>query len=174
VLLTACSSRATRRTGDGRWPVDTGTHLFDVAVHQIRASDAGSRSLSAGAGATLPRVLDVDDLTVFTGWAEAVAETLAHAPERIPALLADARPGAAWRSALGIADPAPNLDEAIASLSAVIEAAAPADDPPSFDAVLAASRETRLGEQPLDELVRSALRATLEQLRSRQAAAPNG
>jgi hypothetical protein len=122
----------------------------------------------------LPRVLDVDDLTVLTGWAEGVAETLAHAPERIPALLADARSGAAWRSALGIADPSPKLDKAIASLSAVIERAAPADDPPSFDAVLAASRENRAGEQPLDELVRGALRATFEQLRSRQAVAPNG
>jgi hypothetical protein len=173
VLLTACSSRATRRTGDGRWPVDTGTHLFDVAVQQIRASDGGSRTPSARAGASLPRVLDVEDLTVLTGWAEAVAQTLAHAPERIPALLADARPGAAWRSALGIADPSPPLDKAIASLSAVIDAATSADGPPPFDAVLAASRETRVGEQPLDELVRSALRATLEQLLSRQAAAPD-
>jgi hypothetical protein len=171
VLLTACSSRATRRTGDGRWPVDTGTHLFDVAVHQIHAPDAGSRSPSAPPGASLPRVLSVDDLTVLTGWAEAVAETLAHAPARIPALVADARPGAAWRSALGIADPSPKLGKAIASVSAVIEGAAPTDDPPSFDAVLAACREIRVGEQPLDELVRGALRATLEQLRSRQAAA---
>jgi hypothetical protein len=119
----------------------------------------------------LPRVLDVQDVTVLTGWAEAVAETLAHAPERIPALLADARPGAAWRSALGIADPSPQLDKAIALLSAVLEGATPADGPPSFDAVLAASRETREGEQPLEELARSALRATLEQLRSRQPAA---
>ena len=102
-----------------------------------------------------------------------MAQTLAHAPERMPALLADARPGAPWRSALGIADPSPKLNEAIASLSAVIEGATPADGPPSFDAVLAASRETRVGEQPLDEIVRSALRATLEQLRSRQAAAPD-
>jgi hypothetical protein len=171
VLLTACGSPATRRTADGRWPVDTGTHLFDVAVHQIRASDAGSRTPPARTRASLPRVLEVEDLTVLTGWAEAVAQTLAHAPERIPALLADARPGAAWRSALGIADPSPQLDKAIASVSAVIDGATPAGDPPSFEAVLAASRETRVGEEPLDELVRSALRATLEQLLSRQATA---
>jgi hypothetical protein len=172
VLLTACSSRATRRTGDGRWPVDTGTHLFDVAVHQIRASDAGSGTPPTRTPASLPRVLEVEDLTVLTGWVEAVAQTLAHAPERVPALLADARPGAAWRSGLGIADPSPQLDKALASVSAVIDGAAPAGGPPSFDAVLAASRETRAGEQPLDELVRSALRATLEQLLSRQAAGP--
>jgi len=174
VLLTACGSRATRRTADGRWPVDTGTHLFDVAVQQIRASDAGSRSPAAPARASLPRVLEVDDLTVMTGWAEGVAETLAGAPERIPAVLADARPGAAWRSALGIADPSPQLNYAIASLSAMLEEATSADGVPSFDAALAASREPREGEQPLDELVRGALRAILEQLRSRQAAAPDG
>jgi hypothetical protein len=172
VLLTASGSRAIRRTADGRRPVDTGTHYFGAAVHQIRAPDAGSTRSSADAGVALPGVLDVDDLTVLTGWAEAAAETLARAPERIPALLADARPGAAWRSALGVADPSAKLDKAIALLGAVIEGAAPADGPPSFDAVLAACRETREGEQPLDELVRSALRATLEQLVSRQAAAP--
>ncbi len=44
VLLTVCGARATRRSADGRWPVDTGTHYFDVAVHQIRASDARSES----------------------------------------------------------------------------------------------------------------------------------
>jgi hypothetical protein len=165
VLLTACGSPATRRTGDGRRPVDTGTHLYDVAVHQIHATDGGgSGSPSTRSRASLPRVLDVQDVTILTGWAEAVAETLAHAPERIPALLADARAGAAWRSALDVADPSPQLDEAIAVLSAVIEATTP----PSFDAVLAASREGRVDEQSLDELVRSTLRATLEQLLSRQ------
>src|SRR5262245_52880898 len=172
VLLTACGSPATRRAADGRWPVDTGTHLYDVAVHQIHASDSSSEAQPARAGASLPRVLDVDDVTVLTGWAEAVAETLAHAPERMSALLADARPGAAWRSAPGIADPSVQLDKAIAFLSAVIEGAAPTGGPPSFDAVLAASREAPAGEQPLDELVRSALRATLEQLRSRQPRQP--
>jgi hypothetical protein len=173
VLLTACSSRATRRTGDGRWPVDTGTHLFDVAVHQIRASDAGSRTPPARTRASLPRALEVEDLTVLTGWAEALAHTLAHAPERVPALLADARSGAAWRSALGLADPSRQFDNAMSSVSAVIDRAAPPGAPPSFDAVLAASRETRVGEQPLDELVRSALRSTLEQVLSRRATAPD-
>src|SRR6185436_9401700 len=48
VLLTSCGSRAIRRTADGRRPVDTGTHYFGAAVHQIRASDAGSKSSPAG------------------------------------------------------------------------------------------------------------------------------
>jgi len=173
VLLTASGSRAIRRTADGRRPVDTGTHYFGSAVHQIRASDGGSKRSSADAGAALPRVLDVDDLTVLTGWAEAAAETLAHAPERIPALVADVGPEAAWRSDLRIAEPSQRLVEAIESLDEIVQAAARAAGAPTFDAVLAAVREDRSGEHPLDELVRAALRATLEQLRSRQAPAPD-
>jgi hypothetical protein len=168
VLLTACGSRAIRRTADGRWPVDTGTHYFGAAVHQIRASDAGSNSSAAGAEATLPRVLDVDDLTVLTGWAEAAAETLANAPERIPALVADARPGAAWRSELGIAEPSPQLGEAIESLNEKLQAAARASGTPAFDAALVAASEDRSGEQTLGELVDSVLRSTFEQHSSRQ------
>jgi hypothetical protein len=168
VLLTACGSRAIRRTADGRRPVDIGTHYFGAAVHQIRASDAGSNSASADAGATLPRVLDVHDLTVLTGWAEAAAETLAHAPERIPALVADARPGAAWRSELGIAEPSRQLVEAIESLNERIQAAAQASGTSTFDAALVATSEDRSGEQTLGELVGSVLRSTFEQHRSRQ------
>jgi hypothetical protein len=168
VLLTASGSRATRRTADGRRPADTGTHYFGSAVHQIRASDTGSNSSAADAGATLPRVLEVDDLTVLTGWAEAVAETLAHAPERIPALVADIRAGAAWRSELGVAEPSQRLVEAIESLKDVLEATAQAGTP-TFDAVLAEVRADRAGGQALEELVRTVLRSTLEQLRSRQA-----
>ena len=36
VLLTVGMDRATRRSADGRSPVDNGTQCFDVAVHQIR------------------------------------------------------------------------------------------------------------------------------------------
>src|SRR5262245_14368606 len=173
VLLTAAGSRTIRRTADGRRPVDTGTHYFGAAVHQIHASDADSNSSSADTAATLPRVLDVDDLTILTGWAEAVAETLAHDPERIPALVADVRPGAAWRSELRIAEPSQPLVEAIESLDKTMAAAAGTADTPTFAAVLAAVREDRPGEQPLDEMVRNVLRSTLEQLRSRQPALPD-
>ena len=172
VLLTACGSRAIRRTADGRRPVNTGTHYFGAAIHQIRASDGGSASSSARAEATLPRVLDVDDLTVLTGWAEAAAETLAQAPERIQALVADARPGAAWRSELGIAEPSPKLGEAIESLDQTLQAAAGVGGTPTLDAVLAVVSDDRSGAQTLGELVDSVLRSTLEQHRSRQAVHP--
>ena len=102
-----------------------------------------------------------------------MAETLAHAPERIAGLVADSRPGAAWRSELGIAEPSQRLVEAIESLSEIMQAAARAAGAPASDAVLAAVREDTSGKQPLDELVRAVLRSTLEQLRSRQAAVPD-
>src|SRR5262249_51147403 len=41
-LLAGCMDRTSRRSADGRWPVDNGTHAFDVAVQQLRASSAGS------------------------------------------------------------------------------------------------------------------------------------
>ena len=108
VLLTACGDRATRRAADGRWPVDTGTHYFDVAVHQVHAANSASRSEALRPQATTPPVLHADDLTILTGWAEAVAETLAHAPDRIAAVLADAPAGAPWRAELGSQTPHPN------------------------------------------------------------------
>jgi hypothetical protein len=103
----------------------------------------------------------------LTGWAEAVAETLAHAPERISALLADVRPGAAWRSKLGIVEPPAPLVDAIEYLDRVVQSADQAG-PSMFDAVLADVRGDRVGEEPVGALVRNVLRSTLEQLRSRQ------
>jgi hypothetical protein len=79
------------------------------------------------------------------------------------------RPGAGWRSALGIAEPSHQLDAAIESLDEPMLAARP-----TFDAVLAAACEDRPGEQPLDELVRAVLRSTLEQHSSRHGAALGG
>jgi hypothetical protein len=135
-------------------------------VHQIYASDPGSNSsFASDARASLPAILEVDDLTVLTGWTEAVAEALVHAPEQIPMLVADARPGAAGRSALGIAEPTEQLAAAIESLDELLQATGP-----TLDAALAAAAEDRSGEQALEELVRAVLRSTLEQLCSRSPA----
>ena len=140
VLLTVCGARATRRSADGRWPVETGTHYFDVAVHQIRASDARSESPNSRSGSPTPRVIEVDDLTILTGWAEAVAEALAYTPARAQAVLADARPGAPWRADLGIAEPSPRLSDAIDSIERALSAAMPPGGAPSLDALLLAVR----------------------------------
>jgi hypothetical protein len=70
VLVTICMDRATRRSADGRIPVDNGTHAFDVAVHQVRASATGSPSPHPAVGQAAPHVLESKELTVLTAWAE--------------------------------------------------------------------------------------------------------
>jgi hypothetical protein len=95
VVLTVCMDRATRRSADGRWPVDNGTRVFDVAVHQVGASTAGSMAPPSHSTAPIRHLLDANELTVLTAWAEAVAEAVAHAPECAATILADARSGGA-------------------------------------------------------------------------------
>jgi hypothetical protein len=169
VLLTVCGARATRRTADGRWPVESGTHYFDVAVHQIRAAQAGTQSPKPSYGAAPPPAIEIDDVTILTGWAEALAEALAHTPARAAAVLADARPGAPWRAELGIPEPSAPLSEAIDSIERALGEATPADGPPSLDALLFAVRNGHPDGSPLDRLTCSVLRSALEQLCTRQA-----
>jgi hypothetical protein len=169
VLLTVCGARATRRTADGRWPVEAGTHYFDVAVQQVRAAEAGSQPPKPLSGSPPRRAIEVDDLTILTGWAEALAEALAYAPARAEAVLADARPGAPWRAELGIAEPSERLSDAIDSIEQALSEVTPVDGPPSLDALLFAVRDGHPGGSPLDILTCSVLRSTLEQLCTRQA-----
>jgi hypothetical protein len=161
---------ATRRSADGRWPADNATDLFDVAVYQVRAEATGLRPPGPPIGKLAPPLLETGDLTILTGWAEGLAEALATMPERAPALLADARAGASWRTGLGIPQPSPRLSEAIERLDRSVRAATPLSGPPAFGAVLAATtREDQPGEQELDALARRVLRSALEQLRVRHA-----
>ena len=168
VLLTVCGDRATRRSADGRLPVNNATHYFDVAVHQVRATSAGLGSSSSQSETLAPRLLETDELTILTCWAEAVAEALAYAPERVEALLADAQAGAPWRATLRIAEPSQQLSEAIHFMGRAVQAATPPGGAPTLDALLVSSREDRPCEQRIDWLVRRVLRSTLEQLRTRQ------
>ena len=82
VVLTLCGDTAIRRSADGRWPVDAGTRYFDAAVHQIRAEETGSGAVKTLGRSTAPRVLEADDVTILTGWAEGLAEALAQGPSR--------------------------------------------------------------------------------------------
>jgi hypothetical protein len=172
VLLTVCGGRASRRTADGRRPVDNVTHYFDVAVCQIRASSAGTESSNSWSGTPTPRVLEADELTILTGWAEALAEVLAYAPECVEALLADARAGVPWRAALRIPEPSQRLSEATGILGQAVRAAMSPSGVPTLDALNVWSREDRPGEHRLETLVRRVLRSTLEQLRTRPAKEP--
>ena len=92
VVLTLCMSRATRRSADGRWPVDNGTVCYDAAVHQVRAASQGSGFPRSRSAPPAPRPLEAEELAVLTAWAEAVAEMLARAPSGAAALLARSSP----------------------------------------------------------------------------------
>jgi hypothetical protein len=170
ILFTTSAGRGTRRSADGRWPVDNVNEYFNVAVYQVRASHKGSQSLNSQPQTPASRVLEADELTILTGWAQALAEALAYAPECVEVLLADAHAGAPWRARFGIAEPPQQLNEAIHFMSQTVRAVAPPrGGGPTLDALLISCQEDRPAEQGLKRLVRSVLRSTLEQLRIRQA-----
>jgi hypothetical protein len=169
--------RATRRSADGRWPVDNGTSCFDAAVHQITAASAGTFRAAASAGTEPPNprsssfthhLLESEDLTVLTAWAEAVAEILAYAPERLEAVVAEARTDVSWRDKLELPHPSRRLSQAIDAMGEAVRAATSADGATNFDAVLAVAADDRPDEDGLDCLVRHVLLSMLEQRRTRQ------
>jgi len=168
VLLTICMDRATRRSADGRIPVDNGTHAFDVAVHQVRASPTGSSSPRSAVGQAAAHVLESEELTVLTAWAEAVVEAVSHAPERAAEVLAEAGPGAQWRATMGLPEPSGRLGAAIASMEQAVGALDVSDGEPASDALLAAAAQDPPDEDPLDGLVRRVLVAMLEERRTRR------
>jgi hypothetical protein len=168
VLLTVCGSRTTRRSADGRLPIDNAIEYFDVAVHQVRASSTASDRSKSYAGTPAPRVFETDDLTILTGWAQAVLEALAYAPERIEPLIAEARHGAPWRTAFQIAEPSVQLAEAISSMELAIRAVMSLDGTSRIDALQVVCEEDRSGEDAVEKLVRRVLRSTLYQLRARE------
>jgi hypothetical protein len=113
-------------------------------------------------------MLDLDELTVLTAWAEGVSEAVAYSPERIDRLLAAAGPGAAWRAELGLPEPSPALADAIESLSRLARAAASPSGVTAFDALLSTAQQDRPDERSVDQVVRHALLSMLEERRTRQ------
>jgi hypothetical protein len=169
VLLTVCTDRATRRSADRRIPVDNGTHCFDVAVHQVRASPAGLPSSRPSAARRAdPHLLKCEELTVLTAWAEAVVEVVSHAPERTTELLAEGGPGAPWRAAMGLPEPRGQLGAAIEAMERVVGALDVPDGGAMSDALLAAAAQDTSDDDPLDGLVRRVLLAMLEERRTRR------
>jgi hypothetical protein len=168
VVLTVCMARATRRSADGRCPVDNGMHAFDVAVHQVRASDTRREQTPRRGGPPAKRHLEVEDLTVLTAWAEGAAEALAHAPKRARAVVADARAGAGWRPSLGLPEPSDNVIWAIDCLERAVRAASPVAEARSLKAIVSALREDPPGETDREGLVRRVLAAMVEERATRQ------
>jgi hypothetical protein len=167
VLLTVSMARTTRRSADGRWPVDNGTHCFDVAAQQVRASDEASGEAPPPSRTRAERPLELEELTILTAWAEAVAEALAYAPERVAEVLTEASSGASWRAAMMLAEPPSRLGDAIDSLGRTVLGEADSHGPPTLDSVLAAAGREVHGERPLDLMVRRALLSMLEERQTR-------
>jgi hypothetical protein len=112
--------------------------------------------------------MEIEELTVLTGWAEGVTEALAYAPARARSLITDAHAGAEWRNELGIPDPSSRLSEAIDSIGRALDAATPTGGMPSLNALLSSVSNAHPNERDLDRLTRRVLRSTLEQLCSRR------
>jgi hypothetical protein len=170
VLVTVSMDRAPRYTADRRWPVTNSTFSYAVAVQQVRASATGSGTQPAASTAASVRVLESEELTILTVWAEGVSEAATYAPERLDDVLSEAQTGASWRAGLGLPEPSPRLAGAIGSLGRVVRAVAPAPGTDAFDALLTAAAEDRPDEPTLDGLVRHVLLSMLEERRTRQPA----
>ena len=169
VLLSASTARAAKRSFDGRRPLDNGSEFFGASVRQVRASRIGSGPPDAPPGGPSPPALDVDELTILTSWAEAVADALVFAPQRMEALPAAAQAGASWRAELRIPEPSPALNRAISCMVRAARRAAATGGDPALDALLHAIGDSQLGQPALGRLVRAVLRSALEQRQARQA-----
>jgi hypothetical protein len=168
VLLTLCMDRATRYSADRRWPIDNCTSCHGVAVHQVSGSSAGSGTpQSPSSTPSAMPVLELDELTILTSWAEGVSEAAAYAPEHVDRLLAAAAARATWRAELGLPEPSPRLAAAIESLGRLVRAAETSAGGLSFDALLTAAEEDHPGETNLDQVVRHALLSMLEERETR-------
>jgi hypothetical protein len=169
VLISASADRATRRSSDGRRPIENGSEFFDVSVSQVRASSTGSGPPAHRRGPMTQPVLEPEELTILTSWAEALAEAISFAPERIGAAVAAAHAGAPWRSALEISEPSAQLDQAIASIDEAVRAAIDPGGKVRVHELLLALAGSPSYESTLSRLARRVIRSTVEQRQTRQA-----
>jgi hypothetical protein len=168
ILLTVSMDRATRRSADGRWPVDNGTMISATAVNQIRAAEAGSGLPLSRSSPAPAQLLEGEELTILTAWAEAISETLGCASESFGDVMPEARAGAPWRAGLGLPEPSERLSAAIGSLGRLAATAAGTAPPPRrYDAVEEAASQEPPDEPALDGLVRRVLLAMLQERRAR-------
>ena len=168
ILLTLSTDRGTRRSADGRSPIDNVIEQFDVAVHQIRASSADSRSLNSQSLALAPRALEADELTILTGWAQALAEALVYAPECVDVLLANAQAGAPWRDEFHLPEPSLQLSKAICFMRQAVRVITSQERVQALETLESLCEKRESEEQGLEMLVHRVLQSMLEQLRTRK------
>jgi hypothetical protein len=167
VLLTLCNDRATRYSADRRWPVENSTSTYQAALHQVRASSAGSIPPPSSPTSSTKPALNSEELTILTAWAEGVSEAAAYAPQRIDALLAESRSDATWRAEMGLAEPSLRLSDALESLTRLVAGATAPAGAPLFDVLLSEAAEERPDEGTLGRLVRRVLLSMLEERATR-------
>jgi hypothetical protein len=161
ILLTACVSPAPRRSNDGRRPVQNAVDLYAVGQHQIRPAVTGRQEAAPVRLLSDPPPLNVGDLTILCGWAEAVAEALAYAPDQVAAVLGDAAAGSHWRATLSLNEPSDSLRKAFQLMADAVSNTEITGD--QLDAILAAvSDDIASAEDALTLLVRRVLLAALE------------
>jgi hypothetical protein len=166
VLLSVSGSRSPRRTADGRCAENNTTDYFDVAIHQVRAGTIGAPSANVRPSPPAPRVLDNEELTILTGWAEALAEALVYDPGCVEAVLAEEEDTMHWRAKLGLPEPSAQLRRAIHFIYQTFRMVASLDCN-RVDALRASLLGDRQSEDALDRLARRVMRSTLEQVITR-------
>ena len=143
-----------------------GTQCFAAAIHQVRAGDGSSSSVRPNVARTKSRVLEVDELSILTSWAEAAAEVLIHAPERTTDVLAHGHADAQWRSGFGLARPSDRLRYALEALIGLADAAA-AQGLLTAEGVVSIADQPQAPDSPLESLVRRVLVSMIEERRTR-------
>lgn len=166
VLMTICGERTPRRTADGRLPLNNAVHFFDVAVQQIQALPSSAASRPEEPAPSSEPSLEVEELTILTGWSQAVAEAVSAAPDAVQRVLDDAGDSAPWRAALNLPAPSARLTEAFATLEDLVRAGS-SDGVPTAAALFAQAATASADDDPdVAQLVRRVLRSTLDQRRS--------
>jgi hypothetical protein len=168
VLLAACEDTANRRSIDGRPPVPNSCHFFDVGVQQICAAPAATGSPDVWRRTPRPRALEIDELTVVTSWAEAFAEALAVAPDRVNDVLEAAIDNQPWRNQLGIPEPSVQLRDTIRAMGHLLDAVPRENVDTAIEAALGAVHHEPPNELGRERFARRTLRSMLEARRSRQ------
>jgi hypothetical protein len=163
ILLSASVGPAVRRSFDGRRPGHDGSEFSGVSVHQIRASSTRTGPPHVPVGQPQRLRLTVDELTILTSWAEAIAEALAFAPASIETLAADTRSGAPWREQLRICEPSPQLRNSISRIAEIARAAVAADNKAPIAAALRAACENQASESAVERVACAVLRSALQQ-----------
>jgi hypothetical protein len=160
VLLATCTNPSDRRSNDGRRPVRNAVDFYDVGLHQVIPAATRARDAVSPKPMTSPPPLDIDEVTILSCWSEAVAEALAYAPERVDAILSEARGGSSWRPAMGLDEPSPSLTQALDILGNIVSAI-PADQR-RLDSAVSTLGWVPERATPLEAMVHVALRASLE------------